>query len=302
MNSKIDIIIPFCNPNDEEWKFIFDIYKRHYNPDSVASDDSRYRDLGLFKYLFRGLELNESWINKIFLIVSSMSQIPDWLNTNHEKLNIILHKEYIPQIYLPTFNSSVIYNFIHNISDLSDNFILCDDDSFFIKKLPDNYFFQEDRPVTTIKKLCDVNNLKDGYFNQKLINIANLLKTNILYSTFHLPYSCKKEIFKIVNNIYKNEIEKVYKNSPFRCKKNLSPWLFFNYQIINGITKNVDYFSNRGFINLKDNMKLIPISRCGSIVCINDTEALSEKQFDKYKNFYSNELNKIFPKKSKYEL
>ncbi|WP_407192009.1 hypothetical protein [Citrobacter freundii] len=32
-------------------------------------------------------------------------QIPSWIDTKNKKLNIVFHKDFIPEEYLPTFNS-----------------------------------------------------------------------------------------------------------------------------------------------------------------------------------------------------
>ncbi len=53
------------------------------------------------------------------------------------KLIIITHKDIIPEIYLPTFNSLCIELYLYNIPNLSNNFIYFNDDMIVL----DNYEF-----------------------------------------------------------------------------------------------------------------------------------------------------------------
>ena len=54
LNSDIDIVIPWVDGSDPEWQIEF----KKYSPDPLLCDVrfERYRDLGLLKYWFRGIE------------------------------------------------------------------------------------------------------------------------------------------------------------------------------------------------------------------------------------------------------
>ena len=100
----LDIVVLYCNDNDTKWKEQYNYYKQEEistNKANIANRQSfgeeRYRDWGAFKYWFRGVDNNCNWLNKIFLVVSDESQIPDWLDTTNSKLRIVYHKEFIPE-------------------------------------------------------------------------------------------------------------------------------------------------------------------------------------------------------------
>ena len=132
----IDIVVPFYNDKDEHWKKImYEYMEKEGSSDRQVIGEERYRDWDCFKYWFRGIENNCKWVNKVFLLVANETQIPDWLNTDYEKLRIVLHKEYVPKELLPTFNPMTIGAFIGYIPDLSDNYIACDDDYYLNKEL-----------------------------------------------------------------------------------------------------------------------------------------------------------------------
>ncbi|WP_232353077.1 hypothetical protein [Hafnia alvei] len=58
---------------------------------------------------------------KIHLV--TCGQVPLWLDIKNEKLNVVSHADFIPNEYLPTFNSNAIELNIHRIEGLSDKFV-----------------------------------------------------------------------------------------------------------------------------------------------------------------------------------
>src|SRR5699024_12847127 len=87
MKRKIDIVKPWVDINDINWQ---KEKQKYDNNDSKDSRDIRYRDWDLLKYLFRGIEKNIPWVNKIHFI--TWGHIPTWMNQSHEKLNIVKHR------------------------------------------------------------------------------------------------------------------------------------------------------------------------------------------------------------------
>jgi hypothetical protein len=53
-------------------------------------DHNRYRDNNELRYSLRSLVANAPWIRKIYLVTDN--QIPNWLNLESEKIDIITHK------------------------------------------------------------------------------------------------------------------------------------------------------------------------------------------------------------------
>ena len=94
---------------------------------SVDIDDriERYRDWEILKYLFRSIENFAPWVNNVYFV--TCGHLPAWLNTECPKLQIVSHKDFIPEKYLPTFNShSIEWNF-HRIKNLSEHFVYFND-------------------------------------------------------------------------------------------------------------------------------------------------------------------------------
>src|SRR5699024_9347878 len=130
MNEIIDIVIPWVDNSDITWQKEKNKYE---NYDSRDSRDIRYRDWDLLEYLFRGIEINAPWINKIHFI--TWGHIHEWMDESHEKLNIVKHEEFIPREYLPTFSSQTIELNMHRIKGRAEKFIYFNDDIFIIDKV-----------------------------------------------------------------------------------------------------------------------------------------------------------------------
>ena len=155
----IDLVITYLNDN-EEWRKAFNYWKEketnkgQADPNNrQAFGEERLRDWGTFKYWFRGIEKNCSWINKIFLIVQDEKQVPEWLNKSNPKLRIVYHNEFIPNELLPVFNIVPILMYVCNIKDLGENYIISDDDEFFLNPIKQDMFLKENKPVHVDNKI-----------------------------------------------------------------------------------------------------------------------------------------------------
>lgn len=139
MNDKIDIIIPWVDGSDLEWLKEKEKYYLLRNADCKSNSNIRFQSWDNLRYWFRAVEKNMPWVNKIFFV--TWGHLPAFLNTAHPKLRIVRHREYIPEKYLPTFNSNTIEMNYHRIPDLSENFILFNDDLFPLQPISEEYYF-----------------------------------------------------------------------------------------------------------------------------------------------------------------
>ncbi len=94
-NIDIDIVVPWVNGADPVLNKKRDQYRPSYGGNQKGS--ARYRDWGIFKYFFRAIEANAPWVHKVYLVTDN--QLPDFINTNCDKLVIVDHKEYIPKSF-----------------------------------------------------------------------------------------------------------------------------------------------------------------------------------------------------------
>lgn len=178
-NHPIDFVVPWLDSTDPEWQKSL---KKHKNNSGIYEDatDKRYRDWGLFKYWFRGVEKYAPWVNKVHLI--TCGHYPEWLDLDHPKLNFVRHEDYIPKEFLPVFSVNPIEVNLHRIESLSEHFIYFNDDIFIKAPLEKSWFFKDGLP-------CDsgiMSALSGSGFTRMVMN-SNMVANK---------YKIKREVLK----------------------------------------------------------------------------------------------------------
>ena len=140
--ANIDIVFPWVDGSDPVWLES----KKKYSLSSEGDNVVRFRDWGLLKYVFRGIEQNLPWVRMVHFI--TCGHIPEWLNMDCPKLHFVKHSDYIPEQWLPTFSANPIELNIHRIPGLSEQFIYMNDDVFFVKPMKPEDFFRKGKPVS----------------------------------------------------------------------------------------------------------------------------------------------------------
>lgn len=255
---KIDFVVAWVDGSEPEWQ------KKYlkYRPEEVniMNSEIRYREYGTFKYWFRSVEKYAPWVNKIYVITDN--QVPSWLNVENEKIKIVDHKDYIDSKYLPTFNSSTILLHIDKIPDLSEKFVLFNDDMFLNDTVEEGDFFRNNLPVDTgtFQPTMPTTSFTHLLINDLLIindwfNYRNILKKHfkkyfyykyglkrILSAMTTLPYRkiigfydghlatpYLKSDFSYVTNRSSEAIERTSLNK-FRTNNDINEWIVRYYQ------------------------------------------------------------------------
>lgn len=167
----IDFVVTWVDGDDPAWR----VKKLTFQ--GVASDeaksDNRFRDLDLFKYWFRGVELHAPWVRKIFVVTDR--QIPEFLNLANPKIQMVDHTEIISDEYLPTFNSNTIDLNVVNIEGLSEHFVLFNDDFFIVNDVsPLDFFTKNGLPKDTIGQSVII---PTEEYDHTLVNNVTLMNT-----------------------------------------------------------------------------------------------------------------------------
>lgn len=329
MEEKVDFVIPWVDGNDKKWQ-----EKRKKYEETVASEndnsESRFRDYGTLKYVFRSIEKFAPWVNKIYLVTDN--QIPNWLNDKNPKVTVVDHTQIISKEYLPVFNSNIIDWNIDNIPGLSENFVYFNDDTlinnyvkkedFFKDGLPrDSRLYTELIPTEEFNHIIVNNEIlinkyvknrwpisKRGLWNRKyelkrlrnLIFLPQIKKSGIMgYIEPHGPLSLKKSYFKKAKRLWGEEIDRVFTHR-FRSLEDINIWLVRHLQLEDGSfipARN----TNNSYTELRDLNKVEEalVSRKNLTVCINDKDGVKDfkQSAEKLEKF----LNKKFPQKSSFE-
>ena len=308
-NSQIDIVLPFYNDSDKHWReILYDYMKQEGSYDRQVIGEERYRDWENLKYWFRGIENNCKWVNKVFLVVADESQIPEWLNRDYKKLRIVLHKDYIPSELLPTFNIMTIENYFCKIPELSNNYIYCNDDYFFLNPISKEMFFVNDYPVykdtQTDIKILDTSGV-DGTFYQCLNNGMEL-QLKLLgdkahwYALDHLPVSHKKDFENEIIDKYYQDFINANNKSRFRDRNNLSMHVFLCLYKDTKLYYKFNNYANSCYVSIVKDTNFDDF-KDKQMVCFNDTQRLAQQDFEEVKQRMLDFMESKFPNKSKYE-
>ena len=334
MNKDIDFVLIWVDGNDPKWRD----EKNRYIPNKNSDDrEIRYRDWDLLRYWFRGVEKYAPWVHKVHFV--TWGHLPEWLDTTNPKLNIINHKEYIPEKYLPTFSSHTIELNIHRIKELSEKFVYFNDDVFLINNVKPNDFFINNKPLDTcslnvhcpkksmiIQNICfndtaiinehfDIRkSINSNFF--KWFNIKNgkeLLRTITLYKCPrfpgfyqpHLAQSYLKETFKKVWEEEEDILDNTCKNK-FRSATDVNQWLMREWQIASGNFElrnsnfgKTFYLDREGLEIISTVEKCIRNQKC-KMFSVNDGE-MSTKEFEDASSRIKEAFDSILPEKSSFE-
>lgn len=331
MDEKIDFIVTYLDSEDTDW-----IKAKAENDGSdvveALNSTARYRNLDNFQYWFRAVERYAPWVNKIHLV--TWGHIPEWLNTAHPKLNIIKHEDYIPEKYLPTFNSNVIELNYDRIDNLAEQFVNFNDDmflnadtkpsDFFVNGLPKLQMMY--MPIQAVEKFSTVlfnnmlvlNSLEDStkIFNKGMYSLKNGLfatATN-LYLTPLLKYFNKFMGFypdHLPNALLKSSMSELKESAPsffdetsnnkFRTINDINIWLCQDYLRATGKFSPRNSFKFGQVLEIKDDQNYSSLlSSKYKVVCVNDGSE-GVKDFDLEKDRILETLEKKFPVKSEFE-
>jgi hypothetical protein len=274
----IDYVVTYVDGTDPVWQ---ESFKQRMHGLEPASASKRYRDMDTIRFAFRGIEKFMPWINNVYLIVQGSTQMPVWLNLVHPKLKIIFHDEFIPKEFLPTFNSNVIEMFVHNLPDLSENFIIANDDMIPVHPMTPDMFFRDGRPVYKKTVVSENYELEStGVFKHIKYNNTTLqmkfLNTNkrIAFHHYHLLMPYKLSFWKLVWHRLGNDILNRLKNSPMRTSRNVNHWLISDLQMLEGITIDDQNLNTKGYCCLDNDMIKNDVFRTihgSNVICLNDS-------------------------------
>lgn len=338
MNKMIDFVLTWVDGNDPEWQKQMNYYKNQSMPEadrlSNNSGSNRFRDWDLLRYWFRGVEKNAPWVHKIHFV--TCGQKPEWLNTEHPKLVLVDHKDFIPEKYLPTFNSSTIMMNLGRIPDLSEHFVNFNDDLFLIDRVKESDFFQGDKACDSaimgtitgensadIFPHCLINNI--GVLNQHFskkevlkrnrklfysLKYGKQLLNNLYLTPFgfftgfhdtHLPSGYFKSCFEEVWEKEEKRLDLASYNK-FRSKDDYNEWLVKNWQYCSGKTVPRSTKWGRCFQLGQDTGYIEAIkNKSYKAICINDSYT-DKFSFDEVQKELAEAFESIFPQKSSYEL
>lgn len=331
MDYPIDIVVLWVDGNDPKW--LKDKENYTLNDPNVNNGISRYRDWNNMRYWFRAIEKFAPWVRKVHFV--TYGHLPNFLNVDAPKLNIVNHNEIIPAKYLPTFNSEAIEINIHKIKGLSEHFIYFNDDMFLLRPVKPTDFFKQGLPrleglQATITSVGDGSNyphsmlndidIINKYFNKReemrknwykwynyhygIEVFRNLLllpwKKYIGFKNAHLPAPYLKSTFDTVWTKEYDILNRTRQNR-FRSFEDVNQYIFRYWQLASG-----------QFVPHSQLGKRIEVSEKNIDIIVNEIEKQKYKEiclndpdypidFEQCKNKLISAFKRILPEKSSFE-
>ena len=332
-HNNIDFVIMWVDGSDPNWIREKLSYQLNSDvPDALVADSAKcFRDMGTLKYWFRSVDKFAPWVRKVHFV--TWGHVPEWLNTECSKINIVNHKEFMPDGSLPTFNSRALEINLHRINELCEHFVYFNDDTFLLKSVDPADFFENDLPkdcailspvlpkrygtaAIQMNNLEIINDYFDGpkciqehkgkwlnrLYGKYLIRTMILMKFQYIPGIYepHLPVSYKKSTFEKVWSL-EEPLLKSTSNSKFKQKDNINQWLMREWQLASGdfIPRSPKFgrFYDLSW-NLDDACRAIQ-DQTASLVCLNDSSDI--KDFDYVERKLIESFEKILPRKSQFE-
>lgn len=328
----IDFVVTWVDMNDPEWKQSFAKHSGIINNMKNEVSEARFRDHGLLKYWFRGVEKFAPWVRKVHFVTSG--QKPDWLNTDHPKLKMVNHEDYIPGEFLPVFNSNLIEIYMHRIPDLTEHFVYFNDDFFIINHLPIERFFKEGIPqdiaafrmnfgfspwskslknnIRIINRRFDKKEVMqrdhDKWYNPMYGSKARLnylLSWYDKFITLRTPHNAQPFLKKTFEEVWDYAGEELREMSThrFRSPQDYTPELFKTWQICQSNFEPYNtYRDTKMFPLLLRAKKAMTAIREQSytLICLNDNEHM--RNYDRTMQEIEDAFESIMPEKSQFEI
>jgi hypothetical protein len=227
-NNQVDAVITWVDGKDENWQDKINAYSDSKINFSGKSHLKRYNSIGEIDIAIKSIIKFAPFIKNIFLVTDNQSpESFDSLKSLAQKkgmnLELVDHKTIFRgfEEYLPTFNSCSIISMLFKIPNLSEHFIIFNDDTFVMKEVSVNDFFINGEPIVRgkwqafnedkklrksyheILSFLDVPIKKDKISFKKLQqNSAQLAGMDKYVRRFHTPVSVRKST---LTNFFKED-------------------------------------------------------------------------------------------------
>lgn len=291
----MDIVITYVNGLDPEWQRLYE------KTTSRPIMQKRFRDWGTLRYLMRGVAENMPFVRRVHLVVSSLSQVPEWIDS--ENVNVVLHSDIIPAEYLPTFNSNTIEMHLHRIAGLDEEYLYFNDDMFVVDKCVEEDFFRRGRGVIGMSRHL----MASGMFKKICRNSDHMARRALGKKkslTFLRPqHICSPMLRSECSRLYEMYKQQICATlSRTRTAENVTQYLFIDYMYLQGKIIN-ERQSKRHFsvaIASVDRLCQSIVRPTHRLICINDVK-LSEERYAMMHRRIHEAFEQRFPDKSKYE-
>lgn len=327
----IDFVVTWVNMDDPQWQEEFLRYSSNKGNSRNGVSKARFRDYGFLKYWFRGVEKFAPWVRTIHFVTSG--QKPEWLDENNPKIHLVHHRDFIPEEFLPTYNSVVIERYMYRIPGLAEHFVYFNDDFFITRPITPERFFRGGLP-------CDIavftynpswsqwyvrikNNIRlinqhfskpevmrqwhDKWFHPSYGSKARwnyLLRYYPRFITLRVPHNAQPYLRSTFEDVWETVGDELTRTSVnrFRALDDYTPELFRIWQICRGQFEPYNtYDDTKMFPLMVKSRKAINAiyQQSYSLICLNDNVHI--RHYDEVMSQISQAFESILPEPSSFE-
>ena len=291
----MDIVITYVDGNDPVWKKDYEKYT------NVPVMQKRFRDWGTLKYLLRGIEVNMPFVRNVYLVVSHLSQVPQW--ADQDNLKIVLHEDIIPHEYLPTFNCNPIEMHLHRIEGLDEEYLYFNDDLFPLAPCRAEDFFRDGKGVLGFSSHYIVSGMYKHICKNSDVHARKALGMNKSFRFIRPQHTCTPMFRSECELLYsKLENDILASLTRTRTADNLNQYLFLDYQYYKGriIDEKISYKHFSVALASPGKLYSYILNPKRNLMCVNDVR-LSEGKYEKLRKAMIDAFEIKFPNKSRFE-
>lgn len=327
----IDFVVTWVDGGDPAWQ----AQRAAYAPGPGADDrPERYRDWGLLRYWFRGVEACAPWARQVHFVTDCPP--PAWLDTAHPKLHVVSTADFMPPQCLPTFNSNALEVYLHRIPGLAEQFVYFNDDTYLLRPAAPEDFFRQGKPRDMLALQPVVANPASPVMSRILLNDSLVLcrhfdkRTNMRrhwrqYFHLGLPpryfiYNLLELAFPLYTGFYtvhgpspmlRSTYEELWAAEPeileetgrhrFREGTDVTQYLFREWQKQKGDFTPANLHRDFAYLGLEHPEQAAREirRRRRKMICANDTPAV--RDFDAARRELQQAFESVFPQPSSFE-
>lgn len=291
----IDYVVPMVFDDDEQWR---KDYVTAHHVLRYGGGNVRYRSWGNEELLIRCIRKFMPFVRTIYIILARESQKKAWMDDEpfgeaKGTVRVVYHREFVPEKYLPCFNSCTLEMFVPFIEGLSEHFIYGNDDMFPVSPLKETDFFVNGLPVQHLSEKAFSD--KPGIFQRKCKRqqeiVAGALGKSLggrwLKNGHGLAPMLKSACLEARERFDKEVTSGI---TLHRSETSYNQYLYVLWQYFTG--RCVDGRVESTYLSVKDAVERVRdvLSKAKGVVCMNDHE--EAKDVTEYASVFRSEIER----------
>jgi hypothetical protein len=280
---EVDLVYLWVDDSDSDWSSRRDEAVRLSGGSNSERSMFQNHDEILFSLI--SARKNSDWIRKVFIVTDGQSELlRDRISKDLPfEVEFVDHSKFMPKEYLPTFNSHSITANLFRIQELSEYFILMNDDVFFGRKTRLHNWYTPDGilGLALTRTKIPKNNTVVAQARHNTVRVLDA-KGYASFKTIlqHSPLPMSKTLWRFCWLEFGHELDSSSKH-PFRHPEDVVPeMLMYNFGHAKGLVKIVRRAF--GYAQMKETsavgvlLLLLSQSRSLPSFCLNDAHSSSE--------------------------